>query len=66
MVDMPIDADVKTGDQVRSSGLGLIFPRDIPVGTVTSVHVDPARSLKSATVSTVDDFNLLDEVFVRR
>jgi len=66
MVDMPVDADVGVGDRVVSSGLGSIFPKGVPIGTVSSIHADPTRSLKSATISTVDDFNLLDEVFVRQ
>jgi rod shape-determining protein MreC len=66
LVDMPVDADVQVGDKIYTSGLGEIFPKGIPIGTVTSVHADPTRSLKSATVSTIDDFNLLDEVFVRQ
>lgn len=65
LVDMPIDADIQPSDRVYTSGLGSVFPKGIPIGSVTAVHVDQIRSLKSAAVSTVDDLNLLSEVFVR-
>jgi rod shape-determining protein MreC len=41
--NVPITADIKTGDLLVSSGLGGRFPAGYPVGEVVSVEVDPAR-----------------------
>ncbi len=38
---VPITADIRVGDLLVTSGLGGHFPRGYPVGTVTSVVVDP-------------------------
>ncbi|MDR3710055.1 MAG: rod shape-determining protein MreC [Capsulimonadaceae bacterium] len=66
LVDLPADADIKVGDSVVTSGMGTVFPQDIPIGSVTSVKLDPARSLKTATIETINDFNSLRKVFLRR
>jgi rod shape-determining protein MreC len=62
--DMPIDADVRPGDLVETSGLGSVFPAGLPLGTVVSVSADPARSIKSAVVRVNADLNDLHEVYV--
>jgi rod shape-determining protein MreC len=61
-----IDAPVAPGAAVVTSGLGGIFPKDIPIGTVTSVSVDQQRSLKDALVKPAADFDHLDQAFVIR
>ncbi len=45
-----VDADVKEGDDLVTSGLGQHFPRGYPLGKVTNVSKDPARSALTATV----------------
>jgi len=45
-----VDADVKEGDDLVTSGLGNHFPRGYPLGKVTSVSKDPARSALIAIV----------------
>ncbi|HEY3332257.1 MAG TPA: rod shape-determining protein MreC [Capsulimonadaceae bacterium] len=66
LVDMPADADVQPGDTVVTSGLGSVYPDGVPVGKVTAVRVDAARSLKMATVETPIDFNMLRGVLLRQ
>jgi rod shape-determining protein MreC len=63
---LPIDAPLAPGAQIVTSGLGGIFPKDIPIGTVTSVSVDQQRSLKDALVKPAADFDHLDQAFVIR
>ncbi len=59
-----IDADVRPGDHVVTSGLGTVFPKGIPLGTVVSVSTDRTRSVKTATVRPAADFDHLEEAFL--
>jgi len=58
------DAAVRPGDLVVTSGLGGVFPHDLPVGKVLSVTIDAARSLKQAEVRPIVDFDHLEQVLV--
>lgn len=64
LTDLPPDADVRIGDRVESSGLGGIFPKDLPIGRVIAIHFDKTRYLLSATVVPDADFNHLQEAFL--
>ena len=55
MVYLPGQADVKTGDAVITSGLGRIFPKGLPLGTVTSVSRSLAVSSRVATLTPTAD-----------
>jgi len=58
------DARLLPGDAVTTSGLGGVFPKDIPIGAVATSALDKARSLQTATLRPSADFNHLEEVFV--
>ena len=62
--NLPIDSDVKEGDIIITSGLGKIYPKEIPVGTVISVQEDNVKVMKSAVVEPFVNFNKLEELFV--
>ena len=62
--NLPIDSDVKEGDIFITSGLGKIYPKEIPVGTVVSVQEDNVKVMKSAVVEPFVKFNELEELFV--
>lgn len=62
--NLPISSDVKEGDIIITSGLGKIYPKEIPVGTVVSVEEDNVRVMKSAVVEPFVNFNELEELFV--
>lgn len=64
LTDLPPDADVRVGDKVESSGLGGIFPKDLPIGRVIAIHFDKTRYLLSASVVPDADFNHLQEAFL--
>lgn len=49
---IPHTADIKQGDILVSSGLGMRFPNGFPVGTVDSVTRDPGQPFASASVTT--------------
>ena len=59
-----IDADVRPGDRVVTSGLGTVFPKGLPLGTVVSVSTDKTRAVKTATVRPAVDFDHLEQVFL--
>ena len=62
--NLPISSDVKEGDIIITSGLGKIYPKEIPVGTVVSVEEDNVRVIKSAVVEPFVNFNEVEELFV--
>jgi rod shape-determining protein MreC len=63
MFDIPSLADVQPGDQVYTAGIDGIYPKGIPVGTVT--RADPGQSLfKTISVKPAVDFGSIEEVIV--
>jgi rod shape-determining protein MreC len=48
---VPNNADIREGDLLVSSGMGGRFPPGYPVGTVSSVELDPALPYASITVN---------------
>jgi cell shape-determining protein MreC len=60
------DADLKPGDRVTTSGLGAVFPADVPIGTVRTVQLDKARSMKTAWIRPSADLDHLDEAFIEQ
>jgi rod shape-determining protein MreC len=61
---VPYRADFAVGDTLVSSGLGGVFPPDLPVGTVSSVSEPPERLLKDVALAPFVAFHQLEEVFV--
>jgi rod shape-determining protein MreC len=66
LTDIPPDADIQVGDDVVTSGLGGVYPKNIPIGRVVAVVFDKTRYLKSAVVAPWTDFNHLQEGFLLR
>ena len=64
MVYLPQDATVKEGDIVITSGLGDIFPKGLPIGTVVGVENEPFAVYKTALIQPGADFEHLEEVLV--
>ena len=42
---LPRNTDVQVGDKLVTSGLGGVFPADLPVATITEVRRDPSQPL---------------------
>jgi rod shape-determining protein MreC len=61
---VPYRADFALGDTLVSSGLGGVFPPDLPVGTVSAVSEPPERLLKDVALAPFVAFHQLEEVFV--
>ncbi|MGB9867394.1 MAG: rod shape-determining protein MreC [Bacillota bacterium] len=58
------DADVKPGDTVVTSGLGVTFPRGVVIGYVKEVRFEENGLVKVADVLPCVDYNRLSEVLV--
>ncbi len=63
MFDIPSLADVQPGDRVLTAGIDGVYPKGIPIGTVT--RSEPGQSLfKAVTVRPAVDFGTIEEVIV--
>lgn len=56
--------DIQPGDLLITSGLGGIYPKGIPVGTVSNVFRKPYGITQSIEVSPSVNFNQIEEVLV--
>ncbi len=57
------DGEVKIGDQLITSGLG-VYPKGIIIGRVTGVKTNDETLLKHITVAPSVDFKRIDRVFI--
>jgi rod shape-determining protein MreC len=57
-------ADIAQGDTVITSGLGGIYPKGLPVGTIQSVKDGNDPLFKKAYLDPFADFERLEEVFI--
>ena len=58
------DDNVNVGDFVLSSGLGGVYPKDIPVGKIEQIQLDRSGLLKTAYITPLVDFDSLEEVYI--
>ena len=47
---LPLDSQIKEGDVILTSGLGLVYPKEIRVGVVVSVEEDKVKVMKNVVV----------------
>ena len=64
MIDMPYDAKPVAGQTVMTSGLGGIFPGDIPIGKVLKFDTGGSDLDQYALVQPDVDFNRIEDVFI--
>ncbi len=65
LVFLPLDADLKVGDKVVTSGIGGVFPVGLPVGKIASVSksevkIEPANNLSRLEYVMIVDYKLPD------
>jgi len=58
------DEPVAVGDAIVTSGEDQVFPKGIPLGTVTAIHPSTDGIFKSADVRLAADFGRLEQVLV--
>ncbi len=61
---VPAHAGIQVGDTLVTSGLGGIFPKGIPVGTVKNVRKADLDVMRLMDVAPFQEFAILEEVFV--
>jgi rod shape-determining protein MreC len=59
---VPNDDEVNVGERVVTSGMDRIFPRDLPVGTITEIK--PGNPFKQIRVKPAANLEKLEEVLV--
>ncbi|MCL2320670.1 MAG: rod shape-determining protein MreC [Oscillospiraceae bacterium] len=62
--EISINADVKIGDTVVTTGVGNIYPKGISIGEITSVEEDKVKLLKVCNVKPFVDISKLKLVYV--
>ncbi|MDF2505803.1 rod shape-determining protein MreC [Clostridium sp.] len=62
--NMSLDTDIKTNDEIVTAGIGNLYPKDMPIGEVTSLSDDKTKISKYAILKPYVDFNKLEEVFI--
>ncbi|MCB8817623.1 rod shape-determining protein MreC [Desulfosporosinus shakirovi] len=55
---------INVGDLVFTSGLGGVYPKDVPIGQVKEIQLDPSGLLKTAYIKPLIDFDSLEEVYI--
>lgn len=61
---LPIESKIKVGDEIYTSGLGKVYPKNIKIGKVLSVDEDKVKVNKSAVIEPYVEFNKLEELVV--
>ena len=62
MRHIPIDADIKEGDEVLTSGFSDVYPKGLIIGTILKIVKEPRGLSLSAIIKPAVDFTRLEEV----
>jgi rod shape-determining protein MreC len=63
---LPSNAQLGAGDKILTSGMGGIYPKGIPIGTVIRVFREESTSSLWAEVGPSVNFNRIEEVLVMK
>ncbi|MFA5033879.1 MAG: rod shape-determining protein MreC [bacterium] len=61
---VPVNFDIKAGDEIISSGIGSIFPKGLNIGKVKEVTIDPSKLFYYITLDPACKFAKVTNVFV--
>lgn len=61
---LPIDADIKEGDMLISSGLGSVYPKGLTLGRISSLKRGSDRLFYVAEMAPAADFKRMEELLV--
>ena len=55
---------INVGDLALTSGFGGVYPKDVPIGQVKEIQLDPSGLLKTAYIQPIVDFDSLEEAYI--
>ncbi len=61
---LPLDSGIAAGNLIVTSGIGGVFPKDLPVGTVKSIYVDQGGLSLTAEIEPGADIENITDVIV--
>ena len=61
---LPLNADIKAGDLLTSSGLGAVFPKGYPVATISSFELSGGKAFMHASATTIADIDKTHELLL--
>jgi len=64
VIDMPVNAQIKVGDTIITSGVSNIFPKGIGIGTITNYTTVAGRKSYQIKLQTFTDMTNLGPVYV--
>lgn len=64
MIHIPNNAPVEVGQAVITSGLGSVFPKNIPVGEIVKIESEPSGLFNRADIRPFADLSRLEEVLI--
>jgi len=64
IVDMPVNAGVKKGDTIVTSGMSSYFPKGIPIGIITDFKTLQGRKSYVIKIKTLTDLTNIGPVYV--
>jgi rod shape-determining protein MreC len=56
--------NVNAGDLVLTAGIGGVYPKDVPIGKVVEIQLDPTGLLKTAFIEPLVNFDALEEAYI--
>lgn len=63
-IEIPVDSQIKIGEQVLTSGLGGDLPASIPIGQVTRIISKESEIFQQVAISSPVNFSKLEVVFI--
>lgn len=64
MIGFGPDADIKSGDEVLTSGVGGLYPRDVVIGYVSELQYDTNGMTATAIITPAADLTDIDQIFL--
>lgn len=61
---LSLNANIKKGNVIITSGLGGIYPAGITIGKVLSIQEDKSKIMKNAIIEPSVDFTKIEEIFI--
>ena len=62
--EIPKIAPIKQGDTITTSGLSAIFPKGIPIGTITDFTLDHSKNFYTINVALFNDMTNVEHVYI--